>query len=100
MQHGAHAIVAKAMGYDATWNDVTARVLFNDPSSKYQLAGIEFEPAGWSMEYQNGDFPGLYELVHGGEVPQVTIDTTAYYIRSIRKDFDGKTYKAQLTPVE
>lgn len=96
MQSAAHSLVNEVMGYDCNWGDTTARVLFNDPSKKYQLAGLDFEPAGWSMEYKEGDLPGLYESIQQANVEEVTIGTTEYWVRSVRKEFDGKTYTAQL----
>lgn len=96
MQAKVHSIVNDVMGYDCTWGEHTARVLFNDPSKKYQLAGLDFEPAGWSMEYKEGDLVGLYDSVQAGEIEEITIGTTEYYVRSVRKEFDGKSYTAQL----
>lgn len=96
LQNKTYSIVANTMGNDCTWGAHVARVLFNDPSKKYQLAGIDFEPAGWSMEYQEGDLPGLYESVNSGDIEQVTIEGNSYAVRSVRKEFDGKSYTAQL----
>jgi hypothetical protein len=96
LQAKAHSLVNQVMGYDCTWGEHVARVLFNDPSKKYQLAGLDFEPAGWSMEYKEGDLPGLYERSQQGEIDEVTIGTTDYWVRSVRKEFDGKSYTAQL----
>jgi hypothetical protein len=96
LQRATHSLVNKVMGCDAAWGEHTARVLFNDPSKKYQLAGLDFEPAGWSMEYKEGDLPGLYESSQAGDITEVTINTTEYWVRSVRKEFDGKSYTAQL----
>lgn len=106
LQNSAYALVAKTMGYDAVWAKAggqteTGRVLFNDPSKKYQLAGMDFQPAGWTMEYQAGTFNGLEEAVQSGETPQfVTISGQEYFVRQVLKEFDGKSYVAVLEEKE
>lgn len=97
LQNKAFSIVSDTMGYDAVWGELVARVLFNDPSKKYELAGIDFEPTGYSMEYKEGDFTGLLELVNSGDIAAVTINGASYSVLSVRKEFDGKTYVAQLS---
>lgn len=89
------------MGYDATWHasggDQVGRVLFNDPSKKTPLAGVQFQPDGIVMEYHDGTFPGLFELVYGGDYEQeVTINDTRYVVRHVAKEYDGKSYVARI----
>jgi hypothetical protein len=99
LQHTAHSLVNQVMGVDASWSSQVARVLFNDPSKKYELAGIDFEPAGWSIEYKAGDFIGLKESIDEGNIAEVVINAQTYIVRSVRKEFDGKTYIAQLEKI-
>jgi hypothetical protein len=38
-----HDVVTATMGYDATWNGMKARVLFNEPARDEYINGQEFQ---------------------------------------------------------
>lgn len=95
-------------GYDASWTAVdsgaawTGKVLFKNPTEQYQLgvAQFQYDPYRYEMEYKFGDFEGLKERVDKRSTDEVvTIDGKEYFVRAVDTLFDGKTYKATLTPV-
>lgn len=101
LQQAAYGVVAHSMGYDATWRatggDQIGRVLFNDPSKKTPLAGVNFQADHFAMEYHAGTFPGLKELVDGGDYSQeIRINGTAYIVRQVTTEYDGKSFVARL----
>lgn len=109
LRDGAFDVTLKVMGYDASWmpsdesvtEPYTARVHFKDPNEKEELRGVDFAPLNPFMEYRYPSFPGLYEAVrahNGGEV--VIIDGSSYDVLTVERSADGKTYKAQVYPVE
>jgi hypothetical protein len=103
LQSKAYAIVADTMGYDAVWTKSTGgtasgRVLFNDPSKKMKVnVGMEYNPAGYSMEYHAGTFEGLEEAVQSGIANEyVSINGAEYWVQQVIKEFDGKSFVAVL----
>lgn len=102
LQDKTFDIVGKTMGQDATWvpagggSQKEGRVLFNDPSKKYKLMGVDYQPAGWSIEYREGVFDGLYDSVRSGGYERILMNDVFYNVRAVLKDFDGKTYIAEL----
>lgn len=100
-------IAAQTMGYDSLWipsdgsvpDGYTARVLFNNPSEKKNLAGIEYDPRNWKMEYRFTQFPGLKDIVDTSTTEEsVTINGHDYWVRAVDAKFDGDTYIAILEP--
>lgn len=93
----AFNVVSKTMGYNATWDGNTYRVLFRDPSEQEQLGQVKYNPNVVHIEYQEGDFPGLSELVNNGDYTQeVTIKDVTYYVRDVNQIVDGRDYLARL----
>lgn len=93
------------MGYTATWTPAgggetyTAKVHFNNPTEMVQRVGIEYNPDAWQMEYYLDDFPGLKDLADGrGSLEVVTVADQEWYVKTVIKKYDGKTYIAELKP--
>jgi len=86
------------MGYDCLWGELSAKVLLDKPTESEEMNKIEFHPRMISMEYKQGDLPGLFESVreHGSET--LTVNGTSYVVRNVEAFFDGETYKADLIP--
>lgn len=107
IQRTAWETVGKTFAEPASWTPSTggaafsANVFFKNPTEELRLAGVEYDPAEWQMEYLEGDFPGLKGLVDSRDSEEVVdIDGTSYYIKAIDTVYDGKTYRASLQPVE
>lgn len=107
IQTTAVSVVKNTMGYDAVWipsdnshpSGYSGRVLFKNPTENKELAGVEYDPNHYQMEYAEEQFPGLQELVganNGGE--QITINSVLYNVQNISTKFDGKTIIADLSP--
>lgn len=102
LQNKTFDIVGNTMGVNASWtpseggSELVGRVLFNDPSKKYKLMGVDYQPAGWSIEYREGVFVGLYESVRENNTETITLNGSNYTVRAVTKDFDGKTYIAEV----
>lgn len=100
VQRAAWGVVTTVMGYDATWQPAdgsdlqTARVGYREPTKEYELAGIDYTPRTYLMEYQRPDFAGLFESVEAGDTEAVTIDGSSYLIRHIEVIDDGKNFRA------
>ena len=78
---------------------MAARCLFKDPnlSDKLLPLGPEYKPLSPEIEYKEGDLPGLYESLAEGGDEEVTINgVLSYYVRTLDKLYDGKTYRAKL----
>ena len=102
LQNKTFDIVGNTMGENASWvpsgggSEQIGRVLFNDPSKKYKLMGVDYQPSGWSIEYRDGVFAGLYDSVRQGNEETITLNGSNYFVRAVSKDFDGKTYVAEV----
>jgi hypothetical protein len=102
LQNNSFDIITQTMGYDATWTplvggaQVTARVLFKDPTEMHELGMVEYSPVGYMMEYRRGTFDGLFESTRNGYTEEVSVNGIAYYVRDIKSSYDGKTYRAKL----
>ena len=91
------ATVTETMGYDATWQLETARVLFTGPTEKEKLKSADFDPEKLEMEYKAGDFGGLKTLADDNAMPTISIATIGdFTVKSVAKKFDGKTFIARL----
>lgn len=96
--------VTNVMGYEATWLPSTggemqsAKVLYNGPTEKEKLFDANFSPDKRMLEYFPGDFAELFELWRkNNSVEEITIvDIGTFYVKSVKKKWDGKTYEAQL----
>jgi len=97
LRETAFKVVATTMGFNATWDGNTYRVLFREPSEEEQLGQVKYNPSVVHIEYQEGDFPGLSELVSDGDYTQeVTIKAVTYYVRDVNQKVDGRNYEARL----
>jgi len=106
LQRSTFSVIQGVMGFAATWTPaaggttLTSRVLFQNPTEDMKLAGVDYDPAHWRMEYQIGDFNGLFTAANARQSAEVvTIEGENYYVRKVSKKFDGKTYVADLQPV-
>lgn len=104
MQAAMFKTVQTQFGYDTTWQPLAggapyaAKVLFLTPTDIQKLMNVDYMPENWQMEYFEGDLPGLKQSVDTGAVEVVIIDGTAYDVRQVLTDYDGKNFKALLTP--
>ena len=97
-------------GQDCIWNGITGSVLFNDPTKQQRFnitSGRGLSHVGYDnadiiqsyIEYPNGQFPGLFELVYSGEVNQYIITGGKRYVcQKSTSFFDGQTYRINLQP--
>lgn len=92
------AAIAETMGYDAAWNGVTARVLYNDPSVSEKVSEHSYDYQRPTLEYKEGDWPGMRELIETKQDVLIELRGKTYYalkiVGAIAKD--GDTYKVQL----
>ena len=102
MQQAAFAVVARTMGYDATWlpsaggEQQQARVLYKQPTRAEELGDWEYNPRLYLMEYWIEDFPGLKEAADDKETEVVVINGQSHYVRAVYADWDGKNMRAIL----
>lgn len=102
LQQKAFGVVAAQIGYDAEWVPSqggarqSARVLFKDPTEMHELAGVEYNPLGYLMEYYADSFIGLFESVRSSNIEEVEINGKEYYVRDVKSAADGRTYRAKL----
>jgi hypothetical protein len=104
LQDMAFNTVTKTMGVAASWTlsedpstTHTGSVLFKKPTEERELADskVDFNPNIYFIEYKEGVFPGLYELLKANETTEtIVIGNTSYDVLFIDALFDGKTYKA------
>lgn len=105
LQAAAQGIVSNTFGYDATWAPsaggpiYSARVLLIDPTDVEQVAEQEYVSNGPRMDYFQGQFPGLLDLVLDRQPELVTINEIQYHCIHGKADYDGKTIKIYLEPV-
>jgi hypothetical protein len=103
----ANSVVRNIMAYAAVWipsdgskpEGYSAKVLFKNPTENKELAGVEYDPDHYQMEYTEDQFPGLRALVadnNGGE--QVTLNNVLYNVQHINTKFDGNAVIADLYP--
>lgn len=107
LQSTTFDVVNGVFGFDLTCtlkapgsSEMSSRCLFKDPnaSDKIMPLGPEYMPLNPEIEYKEGDMPGLYEAVKDGTYEEeVTINgVLTYYVRTVDKLYDGKTYRAKL----
>ena len=104
LQSAMFSTVTNTMGYDAIWvpkaggEHKTARVLYNGPTEKEKLFSAEYDPDKLMMEYQLSDFPELFEAARSKDTTEEVLitDIGTFYIKSVKKKWDGKTFEAQL----
>lgn len=93
--------IAITMGYDAVWNGITARVLFNDPSVNEKVSEHEYDYHRPTIEFKEGDWPGMKELIEAKADVIIETRGNQYYALKIAGMVakDGETYKVQLQEV-
>ena len=125
LQDSMMDIVSNTMGYDGFWvneniygqadfdsidfnsadfkTNVKAaafgnKVLYNGPTEREKIFSADYDPDKVMMEYKADIFPGLFEQVRKKTtVEEVIIEGVGiFYIKSVKKKWDGKTYEAQL----
>ena len=87
----AFSTVQKVMGDDATWNGITAKVLFNDPTGKEEILQQEYDVPKPSIEYRKGTFTGLFELVEQNKRETVEVNGMQFNTMKAERKYDGKT---------
>lgn len=106
LQNMAFNTVTDVMGVEAIWTPsaggepITARVLFNEPTAKEETADQPYEPQRSSIEYKEGDLPGLYELVKRNKAEAIMVNGIAYVTMRGERKYDGKTIVVYLSPDE
>jgi hypothetical protein len=104
LQDATFSTVTNIMGYDAEWTPKaggetqSAKVLYNGPTEKEKLFSADYDPLKIMMEYKEGDFAGLFDasrVKNSREIVQID-SLGEFYIKSVKKKWDGKTYEAQL----
>lgn len=105
MQQSAFDVITGTMGFAATWapdgggDEESATVLFQNPTEEMKIAGVDYDPGAWRMEYYLGDLPGLETAANARASKEViVIEGTEYYVRKVHRKFDGKTFIAELQP--
>ena len=105
LQNAAFATAEAVFGFSASWTPstggsaVTTKVLFQNPTEQMKLAGVDYDPDAWRMEYRMGEFQALKGLVDTrGTSEIVVIESVEYYVAKISTKFDGKTMVATLIP--
>lgn len=95
--------VQKTMGYPATWQPsaggltVSATVLFKDATKRAKLLNADYEPNKVLIEFQQGDFDALVELVRNTNAEEiVVVNGVQYGVLQITSVYDGKSYYAEL----
>lgn len=75
-----------------------SKVLYNGPTEKEKLLDADYDPNKRVMEYKAGIFPNLFEQVRtSATLEEVVIEGIGiFYVKSVKKKWDGKTYEAQL----
>lgn len=99
-------ITTNIMGYSAIWTnsetaqEFTAKVHFKYPTPAEDLAGVEYFPEEPYMEFKQGDFDGLKELVDNNKTETVVIEGRgSFYVRSVNRKYDGDTLICVLADV-
>lgn len=107
LQDGLFNTTTRVFGYDAEWQPSaggalqTARVHYKKPNeARDQFREVEYNPYIHEMEYKEGDFVGLAAAVRAGVSETVTVNGADFYVREIKGHWDGKTYRAQLEPID
>jgi len=106
IRRGAHKIVNRVFGSTAVWVSedtqvsFTGLVLFNDPTVKDSVDGLDFTTTDPYMEYLSGTFIELKPRVDRTDSAEcVTIDGLVYRVTGVDKLDDGRIMKAWLQPV-
>jgi hypothetical protein len=107
----AFGVVSRVQGYPANWTPTdlsglkSARVLYKDPTAVSKLLQLEYNPNNFALEYMQGDFPGLKELVDQNNTTPESIVITfevdplsqvTYFVREVHTIVDGRNYLALL----
>jgi len=95
----------KVFGYSASWTPSAGgaaqvvQVGFNEPDHMQKLGDIEYLPTQETMEYRAPYFPTLKASVDANNDETVVIKESNYYVRSVKKIYDGATYIAVLEKI-
>lgn len=102
-------VITQTMGYDAVWyhesieeEGIKARVLFNDPSEKEEVAEHDYSYARPTIEYRKGVWNELKAATDRKQNTVVYVKQRYYYvlkvigIKGTDSAVDGETYKAVL----
>ena len=107
LQDHVFDVATNFAGYEASWTPSdqsvaqTARVMLKNPSEEVRHAGVEYDPENWVTEYKEGDFAELKNYVDKrNSRERLTINGSDYWVKTVTKHHDGKTYRAQIKPIE
>jgi hypothetical protein len=101
--------VTSVMGDLAVWVpsnggiDQNGKVLYNCPDKEATIGDskqFEYAPSKYSIEYFEGQFPGLKEAVDSGNVESIRVRGLWFDVIQVNKIWDGQTYAAYLRPSE
>lgn len=105
----AVAVVARTMGYTATWNpsnnsgQQTAEVLYSDATEEFEKLGeeVNYKPFEYRIEYSYLKLVGLKDSVDQAITETISIalpsGTKRFYVEQVIKKADGCTLVAYLT---
>lgn len=96
-------VIATTMGYDAVCQGVAARVLFNSPSVEEKVSAHDYAYERPTLEFKEGDWPGVRDLIEAKEDVVITVRGIDYYALKIvgegKTAHDGETYKVILEEI-
>jgi hypothetical protein len=110
IQKAVVSTIQNIMGDTAVWIPLdwnkpiqTAKVLYNNSETNFQLGDTnkyDYSPYVHSIEYYIDQFTGLKQSVEEGNVEEIKINGSKYFVKEIKPKFDGKVLIAYLEPCE
>lgn len=98
-QRRAFDVVTRTMGFAATWNSETVNVGFRNPTEEMRLAGVDYDPSAWTMEYRDDQFVGLEAAASARNSAEIVeIEGQEYWVRKVSRRLDGRSFLAELQP--
>lgn len=107
IQNHTFDIINMVMGDDVRWVSLSgevlqeAKALYNHPSESGGISDTDYETDEYSIEYKQGDLPGLKEAVNGRETVYVEVLLNGIWVKHwaqrMEAKYDGKTLIAFLS---
>lgn len=103
IQRRCFSTVQTVFGDTAVWiasnggQTHTAKVLYNSPNDPITIGNqdkFSYRPYNYSIEYYEGELPGLMESVKNNNIETVTVNGKQLAIREVFTKNDGKTIVA------
>lgn len=103
-QSNAFNAILSVMGSQAEWSKtpsqkLVSRVLLNSPTKTAKIFEMEFNPSACSIEYYEGEFQGLRELVDQGRDIILNVDGKDFGVKMVIASYDGKSLIAQIEEI-